>query len=113
MVSVVTDARAMLPSANDSRAIHRRDRIVSVSTLFAEQRPESYRLLVVDKLHDRHLLVDTKIYHLGGSVKDAARTAAYSLTEMEATLSVQAALESQLASATPWYPDARGEHRRE
>lgn len=44
---------------------------LSVSRVFGEQRKNTYTLKV-DTLHDRHLRVDDRAYHIGGSSKDGA-----------------------------------------
>jgi len=113
IVTVVTDTRVLEPISGDTRGLQRRDRIVAVSTLFAEQRPDRYRLLAAAKLHDRHLRINDRVYHLGGSVKDAARSAAYSVTEMDSTTAIHGSLDSEISGATKWYPDTQNEHRRE
>ena len=51
----------------------RRDRIVAISELVALERPAQYRLPEAPRIHDRHLRSDEKIFHLGGSPKDASK----------------------------------------
>jgi hypothetical protein len=112
VVTVVTDVHTMEPTSGNTRGLQRRDRIIAVSTVLAEQRPDHYRLLVVRALHDRHLRIDDRIYHLGGSVKDAGRSAAYSVTEMDPTPAIHGSLDAEISNAQRWFPDAQGEHRR-
>ena len=81
----------------------RRDRIVAVSTLFHKERPATYSLLKTDKLHDRHLRIDeSQIYHLGGSVMDAAASNPFSCSEMDSTPAIEQELADSYTGAEEW-----------
>ena len=110
-LTIVTSTSIMNPS--EARNLQRRDRIIAVSVLLAEQRPEFYRLLVANALHDRHLRVDNRVYHLGGSIKDAARSSAYAVTQMEGSSGVHDQLDAIVEKADVWYPSSGRQHRRE
>jgi hypothetical protein len=106
-VNVITSRKIMQPP-NDAR----RDRIVAISTIFAGERSDSYRLLISLQQHDRHMRVDDEILHLGGSVKDASLTAPYTLGRLDPTQSNHAFLDSIIASSEEWYGPKTPMHRR-
>jgi hypothetical protein len=89
----------------------RRDRIVAVSELLALQRPDSYQLRVTQKQHDRHLRTDDQILHLGGSVKDAAKTAPYTISNLDSVQSNHAFLDDIIVTATEWVGPNVKKHR--
>ena len=62
------------PRQTDRRGKRRWEEFLDVSGLFADERgPAAYRLLVHPSRHDRWLVFDdSRMYSLGGSVKDAA-----------------------------------------
>jgi hypothetical protein len=104
-VRIITDENCMKNAAV-------RDRIVAVSQVFAQERPDHYWLLVAKSLHDRHLRVDDELFHLGGSLKDAARKDAFSLGKLDASdEAIVRALDGLLASATPWYEPGITNHK--
>jgi hypothetical protein len=89
----------------------RRDRIVAVSELLAIQRPNTYQLRVTSKQHDRHLRADDEILHLGGSVKDAAKSAPYTISNLDAVQSNHSFLDDIVATATEWFGPNVKKHR--
>lgn len=62
-------------------------RFLDLSRLFAAERGlDSYELRVSDSMHDRLLVVDdNRIFHLGGSSKDAAKKHFYTVSYLEPT----------------------------
>ncbi len=110
-IVLLTRKSLLEPPKSDASGILRRDRVVSVSSLLARERPETYRLLAAADVHDRYLQVDGRTYHLGGSVKDAAIAAPYTLVEMDTSPAVQTSLDELLANAERWFPDSNGQHR--
>jgi hypothetical protein len=109
-VKVITDETIMLSRRRQDEVI--RDRIVAVSELLAHERPDQYRLLVVRSLHDRHLRVDDDLFHLGGSLKDAAKNDPFTLGRLDATDAVNSVLDGYVSAATPWYQPGMPNHRR-
>lgn len=108
-IVVVTSKQIMQPSSGGTT---RRDRIVSVSELVAAERKDRYRFLVTEQQHDRHLRVDEEILHLGGSVKDASRTAPYTIGTLDPTQSINEFLDSVIAGAEEWFGPTVTTHRR-
>ena len=104
-ITVVASEATMKDSA-------RRDRIVAVSELLALQRPDSYQLRVTQKQHDRHLRTDDQILHLGGSVKDAAKSAPYTISNLDPIQSNHAFLDDIIGTATEWFGPSVKQHRR-
>jgi hypothetical protein len=111
-ITLVTSDAVMVIGANNLPAGRRRDRILAVSELLAAERPTSYRFLVAAGIHDRHLRIDDQIFHLGGSVKDAGRSAAYTIAKLDNTTSNHAALDALISSAEEWFGRSVGLHRR-
>ena len=109
-VKVITDETIMLSRKKKDEPI--RDRIVAVSELLAHERPEHYRFLVVPSLHDRHLRVDDDLFHLGGSMKDAAKNDPFTLGRLDTTDAVNTVLDGYVSAATPWYHPGLPNHRR-
>jgi len=58
-----------------------REEFARVEMLYRQEYPK-YRFAGVDDLHDRHLIVDNTAYHLGGSLKDAAKKADFRVVEL-------------------------------
>jgi hypothetical protein len=111
-IAVVTSSDCLGAQGGSNRAIARRDRIVAVSELFAEERPTHYRLLAASDLHDRYMRIDDQIFQLGGSVKDAARRAEYTIGKLDATAANHDALDQMIDRAEAWYGPGMSSHRR-
>ena len=111
-ITVVTSSTAMAISTTNSSAARRRSRILAVSELLAAERPTSYRFLVAATIHDRHIRLDDTILHLGGSVKDAGRTADYTIGKLDGTAANQAALDAIISTADEWFGPSNPVHRR-
>ncbi len=109
-ITVVTSEAIMVVPSGPKTL--RRDRIVSVSELFAAERPTSYRFLVTPKQHDRHLRVDDAIHHLGGSIKDAAVEDPYTIANLDPTQSNHAFLDGMINKSTEWFGPNVTTHRR-
>ena len=109
-VKVITDETIMLARKKKDEPI--RDRVIAVSELLAHERPNHYWLLVVPSLHDRHLRVDDVLFHLGGSMKDAAKNDSFTLGRLDATDGVNRLLDGYVSAATPWYQPGMPNHRR-
>ena len=109
-ITVVTTRDNLAVGSADRRKLSRRDRIVAVSELLAQERPTTYRLLSVDALHDRYLRIDTAIAHLGGSLKDASRSDPYTIAPMSGR-APDASLNDLVDGAEVWFT-AGVAHRR-
>lgn len=103
-ITVVTSQKIM---DSVGRSYH----IVAVSKLLAAERPDSYRLLVTTQQHDRHLRVDDKIYHLGGSVKDLDKPRPYTLANLDTTEPNEKILDDVIAKSEEWFGPTTPEHR--
>jgi hypothetical protein len=114
-ITVVTSSDIMaLPAgilSTSPRAL-RRDRIVAVSELLAQQFPARYQLRVSGEQHDRHLRVDDTILHLGGSTKDAAKSDYFTISQLDPTQSTHAFLDGIIVRAIEWFGPTVGVHRR-
>jgi hypothetical protein len=79
LVSSEPDSRA--GKTNKNRWIE----FLDISRIFAQERgANKYRLVVHENLHDRWIVFDNKrIYHLGGSIKDAADKTYHTITTVE------------------------------
>ena len=94
------------------RNARRRDRILAISELVAMERPAHYQLLEAPSIHDRHIRADDKIYHIGGSAKDASKKDFYTITETDGNTALHAALDGIIAGSSPWYQSGMPKHRR-
>ena len=114
-VAVITSADIMvLPSQKpNSKPIMRRDRIVAVSEIMAAQHPSTYRFLVSSNIHDRHMRIDDSVYHLGGSLKDAAMADPYTITTLQESPVTSGVLDAVIAGAAEWYGPTVKPHRRQ
>jgi hypothetical protein len=110
-VKLITDETIMVPSA-DKRNDLIRDRILAVSELLAQERSDHYWFLVVPSLHDRHLRVNDDLFHLGGSLKDAAKNDAFTLTTVDANDAIITTLDNFVSTARAWYEPGLARHRR-
>jgi hypothetical protein len=110
-ITVVTNEKIMV-APQGPQAVQRRDQIVAVSELLALERPTLYRFYVTAQQHDRHLRADDSILHLGGSVKDASKTAPYTISTLDATQSNHSFLDRLISSATEWFGPNVTTHRR-
>lgn len=84
--------------------------IISVSQLFAAERPKTYRLLVDSSLHDRHIRCDGKIFHVGGTFKDVGGKDPCSITPADSP-SIAATLDGHIAGATEWFGPNQPVHK--
>ncbi len=109
-IAVVTSEKTMV-SPSSSKDVARRDRIVSVSELFADEHATSYRFLVTARQHDRHLRVDDAILHLGGSIKDAGKDP-YTIGKLDPTQSNHDFLNDVITNSTEWFGPNVTTHRR-
>jgi hypothetical protein len=94
------------------RKTRRRDRIVAISELLAVERPKHYQLMEVPSIHDRLLRSDHKIFHLGGSPKDASKRDFYTITETDNNHTLHSNLDGIIAGSVPWYQVGMARHRR-
>ncbi|HUE70269.1 MAG TPA: hypothetical protein VMP01_05215 [Pirellulaceae bacterium] len=107
MLQVVTHDKVM--SGSDTV---RRDRIVAISELVAIERKDRYRFLVTGQQHDRHCRADNEILHFGGSLKDASKTAPYTISRLDPVQSNHAFLDAVIAGAGEWCGPKVATHRR-
>ncbi len=107
---VITSEKIMVVSR--PKEIRRRDEIVSVSELFAAERPQHYGLFVSKQQHDRHLRIDGTIYHLGGSMKDASKNDPFTISTLDPTQSNHLFLDSVIKSADEWFGSSVQQHKR-
>lgn len=108
-IVVVTSEGNM--ATNGKKLARRRRELVAVSQLFAAERPVTYRFLVAAGLHDRHLRADSTIYHLGGSLKDAAAKSPFTLSKHTPT-ETEVSLNGIIAQAVEWFGPRTPKHRR-
>src|SRR5262249_40813832 len=59
------------------------DAFIDVSKVFAKERADKYRLLVKPDFHDRWLQCDGNLFHLRGSVKDAADSTVFTVSRLD------------------------------
>lgn len=107
-VTLVTSSDIVGPTAKDQK---RSDRVISISELLSIEFPDSYEFRVSSEEHDRHLRVDDEILHLGGSVKDAAKSKYYTISELT-NESTHTSLDGIIDHATEWYGPNVKTHRR-
>ena len=88
-----------------------RDGIVTVSELLALERPTSYRLCAVASIHDRYARIDDAVYHLGGSLKDAAKNDPYTISKTSSDAAIHKTLDDMIAGATEWFGPIVTKHR--
>jgi hypothetical protein len=89
-----------------------RDGIVAISELLARERPSSYRLCTVTSIHDRYARIDDTVYHLGGSLKDAATNDPYTITTSTSDATIHKALDDMIADGTEWFGPKVTNHRK-
>jgi hypothetical protein len=102
----------LVTEVGNLRNARRRGRIIAISELVALERPTCYSFLEAPSLHDRHLRADDKIYHLGGSVKDASKKDYYTITETDSNQALHSVLDGIVTASTPWYQPGMPRHRR-
>jgi hypothetical protein len=102
----------LVTASKNMRDARRRGRIVAISELVALERPAQYRLLEAQSLHDRHLRADDKIFHLGGSAKDASTKDFYTITGTDGNQTLHSTLDGIVAGSNPWYRPGMPGHRR-
>lgn len=114
-VTIVTSSKLMVSTASTmtQRDIQRRDRIIAISELLANQYPNNYQFRVSSQPHDRHLRVDGDIFHLGGSVKDAGDKAYFTISNLDPTQSNDTFLDGVIAGADEWFGQSVTTHRRQ
>ncbi|MBL4850824.1 MAG: hypothetical protein JKY90_00870 [Gammaproteobacteria bacterium] len=105
-ITVVTSKEIM----EDNKYKTRRARIDAVSSLLAAERPDTYKFIVTSEQHDRHLRVDGKILHLGGSLKDASKKAPYTITGLGSTQSNNQFLDSVIELGDEWFGPSTNTH---
>jgi hypothetical protein len=73
----------------------------SVSKLFAQERgPSGYRLLTDTLFHDRWLECDSKMFVLGGSIKELGNATTFTVSKLDDTADNQRHFDDALARAT-------------
>jgi len=84
---------------------------INTSRLYATERgPDNYKLVVNQSIHDRWLCCDSKIYQLGGSIKDASRKDHFTLSKIDATQENLNKIEQLLNSGTEIFGPAQPNH---
>ena len=85
---------------------------MDVSKVFSSERGFStYRLVVATGVHDRHLLIDNKrLYHLGGSLKDAGKRQPYTISVADVTAQIEQAIEGYIAGGTEYFGPSQTTH---
>lgn len=84
---------------------------MDVSKLFADERGASlYRLMYHPDLHDRYLQCDDSVYHLGGSLKDAARKSDYTVTHIQVARDADSAIQALIQESTETFGPASANH---
>ncbi|MEX0676150.1 MAG: hypothetical protein WD063_03695 [Pirellulales bacterium] len=99
----------IVTSEHNLKGVVRAD-FISVSQLFAAQRPTTYTLIMNPNIHDRHLRLDNAICHLGGSIKDAGKRTPYTCTQQDATPATTTKLDDLRDNGTIWFSKTIG-HR--
>jgi hypothetical protein len=95
-------------ASHQGKAIQRFDELLDVSRLYAQERPDHYRLLVNHAIHDRYVWADEQLFHVGGSLKDAGDRTAYTLTLMKNDAHVLSPVQDIFNTATELFgPTAR------
>jgi hypothetical protein len=111
LAEVPASVPIVVVAGDGSMKDRRRRELVAVSQLFAAERSTTYRFLVSAGLHDRHLRADSTIYHVGGSLKDAAAKSPFSLSKHSST-ETDASLDGIIAGAVEWFGPSTPKHRR-
>ena len=111
-ITVVSDEGRLRPDLTKKKDIAHRDRLVALSELFAFDRPSSYRLLMAPRFHDRHIRVDDKIFHVGGSLAHAAMHDDFAITRTDSNPGLHAARDNDIQISFPWYQPGMAKHRR-
>jgi hypothetical protein len=83
---------------------------LDVSRLYAAEFPGHYRLLVNDAIHDRYVWADDALFHIGGSLKDAADRTPCTLTRAQNTDAVLAPVRGLFDRATELFGPATPTH---
>lgn len=76
----------------------------AVAKLYQDEHPNHFRLLVHPKLelHDRWILIDqTKPFGFGGSIKDAGKNAAFTVTPLSPSTQIIQDINEVVNRATP------------
>lgn len=106
---VVTSEKAMSQKQDSST---RPAEILAVSNLVSLERPNSYGFYVASRLHDRHLRVDDKIFHLGGSINNASHRTPYTISVLEPNQTNHDMLDGLISDANEWFGSRVRKHRR-
>lgn len=84
---------------------------LDVSRLFADEWGQSkYNLLYHSDLHDRYLKCDEDVYHLGGSLKDAARKSSFTVSKIAVPNDGKAAILKLLSESKEQYGPTNPKH---
>lgn len=94
-----------------SRDIQRYDEFLDISRMFAQDRgPTGYRLLVEESFHDRLLRCDDKLLSLGGSIKDIAKAASFTISRIDSTPENFQRINDVIAAATELFGTSNTTH---
>lgn len=84
---------------------------IEVSRVFAEERGTAgYRLLGQERTHDRYLKVDSSLYFLGNSIKDAARNYLCTFSPIPADAQGLTNFEALVTTATELFGESHPNH---
>lgn len=103
-IIVVTTTKRLSGSAKND--------LVAVSELFAMERGSHYRLIESPSVHDRHIRCDSQVFHLGGSLKDAAKKDPYTVTLVDSTGAIGAELVQTISTGTEWFGPSTPVHKK-
>ena len=70
---------------NKHRNTRNYDEFIDISRLFSIERTGKYALMVEPNFHDRWLRSDGNLFHLGGSIKDAASSTVFTVSKVDPT----------------------------
>lgn len=76
------------------------DEFIDVSRLFTKERNTKYTLLTEPNFHDRWLRSDGKLFHLGGSIKDAASSTVFTVSKVDPSDQNIKVVDNLVSSAT-------------
>lgn len=101
------------PPRAKKREIDRWNTFLDISRLFASERGyDKYRLLVAPSIHDRWLILDnSRIYHLGGSAKDAASKDIFTISVVDASPTNLQIINDAVNTSTEWFGALTPTHR--
>ena len=102
----------MEPKSSASRKDKTRwDEFLDVSQLYAQERGTlNYRLIVHPNLHDRWLLLDqSRVFQLGGSLKDAGRKA-FTITQLDTSPENLAKIQNHVSQGEELFGPSTPQH---